>query len=52
MLKVQNAQGIFLFQVPCVFINGEFVGGGTETKTLQKDGKLLGLISECKFQAK
>ena len=42
---------IFL-QVPIVFVNGKFVGGGTETKALHQEGKLINLIDECKLSAK
>lgn len=31
--------------VPRVFINGEFVGGGTDVKKLYEDGKLAGMLA-------
>ena len=35
-----------LFKVPRVFIHGEFVGGGTEVKQLQEDGKLSVMVNK------
>ncbi len=32
--------------VPRVFIGGHFVGGGTEMKEMQKNGKLVKLLKE------
>lgn len=31
--------------VPRVFVNGKFIGGGTETKELHQQGKLLALVN-------
>lgn len=33
--------------VPCVFVNRKCIGGGTETKALHQQGKLLPLIQQC-----
>lgn len=35
------------FQVPRVFINGNCIGGGSDTKQLHQQGKLLPLIEQC-----
>lgn len=35
-----------IFQVPRVFINGKFVGGGSEVKALQSSGKLKPMLQE------
>ncbi|CAG0882549.1 unnamed protein product [Cyprideis torosa] len=32
--------------VPRVFVNGNFIGGGTETKTLAESGELTKMLSE------
>ncbi|XP_058615860.1 glutaredoxin 2 isoform X6 [Onychostoma macrolepis] len=34
--------------VPRVFINGQCIGGGTDTKQLHQQGKLLPLIEQCR----
>lgn len=34
-------------QVPRVFINGNCIGGGSDTKQLHQQGKLLPLIEQC-----
>ena len=34
------------FKVPRVFIHGEFVGGGTEVKQLQDEGKLSVMVNK------
>ena len=34
-----------VLQVPRVFIGGSFVGGGTEVRELQKDGKLVEMVN-------
>lgn len=33
--------------VPRVFVNGTCIGGGTETKKLNQEGKLLQLVQQC-----
>ncbi|XP_075689551.1 glutaredoxin 2 [Rhinoderma darwinii] len=33
--------------VPRVFVNGTCIGGGTETRTLNQEGKLLELVQQC-----
>lgn len=33
--------------VPRVFINGKCIGGGSDTKQLYQQGKLLPLIEQC-----
>ncbi|XP_064116053.1 uncharacterized protein LOC135221948 [Macrobrachium nipponense] len=33
--------------VPRVFVGGKFIGGGTETRQLYKDGKLVELVGQC-----
>ncbi|XP_002730955.2 uncharacterized protein LOC100375351 [Saccoglossus kowalevskii] len=33
--------------VPRVFVRGKCIGGGTETKSLQKSGKLEPMLREC-----
>ncbi|XP_064634731.1 uncharacterized protein LOC135492292 isoform X2 [Lineus longissimus] len=33
--------------VPRVFINGKCIGGGSETRDLHREGKLVSLIQEC-----
>lgn len=38
----------WLFQVPRVFINGQCIGGGSDTKQLHQQGKLLPLIEQCR----
>ncbi|XP_059424702.1 glutaredoxin 2 isoform X8 [Carassius carassius] len=35
--------------VPRVFINGQCIGGGTDTKQLHQQGKLLPLIEQCRL---
>ncbi len=35
-----------IFQVPRVFIGGKFVGGGDETRTLDRQGKLRPMLEE------
>lgn len=35
---------LFIIQVPRVFINGEFIGGGTEVKKMFQNGKLKELL--------
>ncbi|KAM4720845.1 glutaredoxin 2 [Rhinophrynus dorsalis] len=37
--------------VPRVFINGRCIGGGTETKNLGDEGKLLHLVQQCNISA-
>lgn len=34
-------------QVPRVFVNGNCIGGGSDTKRLHQEGKLLPLIEQC-----
>lgn len=34
-------------QVPRVFINGNCIGGGSDTKQLHQQGKLVPLIEQC-----
>nr|XP_055074015.1 glutaredoxin 2 isoform X2 [Misgurnus anguillicaudatus] len=34
--------------VPRVFVNGQCIGGGSDTKQLHQQGKLLPLIEECR----
>lgn len=34
--------------VPRVFVNGEFVGGGSETETLYENGELIKLVNKCR----
>lgn len=34
-------------QVPRVFVNGNCIGGGSDTKQLHQQGKLLPLIEQC-----
>ncbi|XP_006012994.1 glutaredoxin 2 [Latimeria chalumnae] len=34
--------------VPRVFVNGSCIGGGTQTRRLHEEGKLLSLIQQCK----
>ncbi|XP_053169521.1 glutaredoxin 2 [Hemicordylus capensis] len=36
--------------VPRIFINGNFVGGATDTQRLHREGKLLPLVHQCKVQ--
>uniref|UniRef100_A0A8C5RMN6 Glutaredoxin-2, mitochondrial n=1 Tax=Laticauda laticaudata TaxID=8630 RepID=A0A8C5RMN6_LATLA len=36
--------------VPRVFINGNFVGGATDTQQLHREGKLLPLVHQCQIQ--
>lgn len=38
---------IIWFQVPRVFINGNCIGGASDTKTLHKSGQLLDLVGKC-----
>uniref|UniRef100_A0A8C5R0Q9 Glutaredoxin-2, mitochondrial n=1 Tax=Leptobrachium leishanense TaxID=445787 RepID=A0A8C5R0Q9_9ANUR len=33
--------------VPRVFVNGSCIGGGTETRRLKEEGKLLDLVRQC-----
>ncbi|XP_063282258.1 glutaredoxin 2 [Pelobates fuscus] len=33
--------------VPRVFINGSCIGGGTETRKLKEEGKLMELVQQC-----
>lgn len=35
------------YQVPRVFINGQCIGGGSDTKELHQQGKLRPLIEQC-----
>ncbi|XP_056379528.1 glutaredoxin 2 [Hyla sarda] len=37
--------------VPRVFVNGTCIGGGTETRQLNQQGKLLELVQQCKITA-
>ncbi|XP_044295225.1 glutaredoxin 2 isoform X2 [Varanus komodoensis] len=36
--------------VPRIFINGNFVGGATDTQRLHQEGKLLPLVHQCQIQ--
>ncbi|XP_026525085.1 glutaredoxin 2 isoform X1 [Notechis scutatus] len=36
--------------VPRIFINGNFVGGATDTQQLHREGKLLPLVYQCQIQ--
>ncbi|XP_053549817.1 glutaredoxin 2 [Bombina bombina] len=38
--------------VPRVFVNGTCIGGGSETRKLNQDGKLLKLVQQCKLSAR
>lgn len=38
----------FIFQVPRVFVNGEFIGGGTDVKKMKENGKLSILLNACR----
>nr|XP_053628053.1 uncharacterized protein LOC128685507 [Cherax quadricarinatus]XP_053628054.1 uncharacterized protein LOC128685507 [Cherax quadricarinatus]XP_053628055.1 uncharacterized protein LOC128685507 [Cherax quadricarinatus] len=33
--------------VPRVFVGGKCIGGGSETRQLSKDGKLLDMVKQC-----
>ncbi|XP_062991090.1 glutaredoxin 2 isoform X1 [Elgaria multicarinata webbii] len=35
--------------VPRIFINGNFVGGATDTQRLHREGKLLPLVHQCQI---
>ncbi|XP_040215742.1 glutaredoxin 2 isoform X2 [Rana temporaria] len=37
--------------VPRVFVNGTCIGGGTETRKLNQEGKLLQLVQQCNLTA-
>ncbi|XP_063796265.1 glutaredoxin 2 isoform X2 [Pseudophryne corroboree] len=37
--------------VPKVFVNGACIGGGTETRNLNQEGKLLQLVQQCNIRA-
>ncbi|KAM4023469.1 glutaredoxin 2 [Anomaloglossus baeobatrachus] len=37
--------------VPRVFVNGACIGGGTETRKLNQEGKLIQLIQQCNITA-
>nr|XP_033815867.1 glutaredoxin 2 [Geotrypetes seraphini] len=37
--------------VPRVFVNGRCIGGGTDTRKLHQEGKLLPLIRSCVFRS-
>lgn len=37
--------------VPKVFVNGTCIGGGSETRKLHQEGKLLGLVQQCNITA-
>lgn len=41
------SSNFFFFQVPRVFVGGKCIGGGTETKQLHKEGKLLDMVKRC-----
>lgn len=36
-----------MFQVPRVFVDGTFIGGGTDVRKLFQSGKLLELIQKA-----
>ncbi|XP_054835527.1 glutaredoxin 2 isoform X1 [Eublepharis macularius] len=36
--------------VPRIFINGNFVGGATDTQRLHREGKLLPLVHQCQMR--
>lgn len=37
--------------VPRVFVNGTCIGGGTETRKLNQEGKLIQLVQQCNLTA-
>ncbi|KAE8611043.1 hypothetical protein XENTR_v10012316 [Xenopus tropicalis] len=37
--------------VPQVYVNGKCIGGGTDTRNLEREGKLLKLVQECNLSA-
>ncbi|XP_068098758.1 glutaredoxin 2 isoform X1 [Hyperolius riggenbachi] len=37
--------------VPRVFVNGTCIGGGTETRNLNQEGKLIQLVQQCNITA-
>lgn len=37
--------------VPRVFVNGTCIGGGTETRKLNQEGKLIQLVQQCNLRA-
>ncbi|OCT85322.1 glutaredoxin-2, mitochondrial [Xenopus laevis] len=37
--------------VPQVYVNGKCIGGGTDTRNLEREGKLLKLVQECNISA-
>ncbi|XP_077133913.1 glutaredoxin 2 isoform X1 [Ranitomeya variabilis] len=38
--------------VPRVFVNGACIGGGTETRKLNQEGKLIDLVQQCNITAR
>ncbi|XP_040215745.1 glutaredoxin 2 isoform X3 [Rana temporaria] len=47
----QNGNAVKLIEVPRVFVNGTCIGGGTETRKLNQEGKLLQLVQQCNLTA-
>ena len=47
MTRIACSVGLFICQVPRVFINAKFVGGGSEIEALQQKGELRPLLESC-----
>ena len=46
LLKLPYTLPLALFQVPRVFINGRFIGGGDETQAAESSGQLVRWLKE------